>query len=312
MSSSTPLADLRILAFAAALAGAACSKPPAAESAPSNAEAPTEETSSDGAESTMDDDAVAESTADDTAATDADDSPKEPAGPPLSTLCKTMCGAQSSKCKPDQVKECQRNYCERYSKAAKVCEPSVRAALECAKAQPDFLLCAAVVPDSCAKKFRATEDCLATGVAPVAEEDGPKLPAGWTKYEARDARFTVAMPKGVKVESEGDVKVWSSESGGVTYEVRREPLPAEKKFDQRAFLRIATKLLGQCASRMKLYSLVEADDRTIIQFQTKCPDKTQHRGAFYVHGKDYFVLRATGTDAANPDGDTFAYSFEHK
>jgi hypothetical protein len=315
MSSQTPRAAPRNLAIAVALVTAACAKPPSAEHAAAGPEDPTEETAPKTADATTADDTTADdTTADGTTADDTTAESEAPKGPPLSSLCKSMCGAQSSKCKPDQVKECQRNYCDRYGKAAKVCEPSVRAALECAKAQPDFLLCAAVVPDSCAKKFKATEDCLATGVAPVAAEDGTKLPAGWAKYEARDAHFTVAMPKGVAVTNEGDVRIWSSEGGGVKYEVRRGPRPEEKKFDQRAFLRIATKLLGKCAPRMKLYSLVEADDRTIIQFKTGCPDKTQHRGSFYVHGKDYFVIQATWSDAPNAeaDTDTFTYSFEHR
>ena len=85
---------------------------------------------------------------------------------PVGVLCEKMCDAQAPKCSAEQVKGCRHNYCSRYSGAPDACEPSARAALECAQNQPDFLLCSNVVPESCAKKFFAIEKCLSTGVAP--------------------------------------------------------------------------------------------------------------------------------------------------
>jgi hypothetical protein len=283
---------------------------PAAESA-SSGEKATDESSSEGTSegstaggSESEGSSSSESGA---AAEPAEESKKKP----LTALCDTMCGAQSSKCKPTQVADCRRNYCDRYGTPPDACEPSVRAALECGEADPDFLICSHVVPEACAKKFKAAESCLSTGVAPEAVQEGPKMPEGWAKYEARDANFTVSMPKGVAVKTEGGAKTWSVESGGVKYEIRREAAPSEKKFDQKTFTRVAGKVLGDCAGKMKLFSIIERPDRSFIQFRTSCPDKTQQRGVLYVQGSDFFVLRATGADTAkSPDADTFAYSFE--
>jgi len=223
-----------------------------------------------------------------------------------------MCDAQAPKCSPEQVKGCRHNYCSRYSGAPDVCEPSARAALECAQNQPDFLLCSNVVPESCAKRFFAVEKCLSTGQAPPPEAEGPKTPDGWARYEASDAAFSVLMPKGVETKSESGVKSWTSKSGEVTYSVTLQAPPAEKKFDQKAFLRIATKMLGRCGDKMKLFAIVEKPDRSMIQYKTVCPDKSQERGMLYVQGQDYFIIRAKWNDAPNPDADTFAYSFTRK
>lgn len=232
-----------------------------------------------------------------------------PPGPPLTELCETMCGAHSDKCRPKQVADCTGNYCRRYGEAPDVCEPSVRAALSCATAQPDFLVCAHVIPDVCAKKFRAAEDCVATGVAPKLETEESQVPSGWAKYQAKDAHFTVMMPGDVSVKKEGSARIWSAEAGGARYEIRKEPRPDISKLDQAGFLRVATKLLKPCVPKMKLYSLVELEDRSMIQFSTQCPDKSQQRGMLFVQGRDYFVLRAIWSGGENPDAETFAYSF---
>lgn len=238
--------------------------------------------------------------------------PAAPAAPPLTTLCESMCGAQTEKCKPEQIESCRQNYCYRYGGAAEVCEPSVRSALECAQSKPHFLLCSNVIPDSCAKKFRAAEKCVATGVAPPPDPEGPKTPDGFARYESASAKFSVLMPTGVKESSAGGVTAWSSEARGASYEVTLSAPPNEKKFDNKAFLRIATKLLGKCAPKMKLFAIVEKPDRTMIQFSTTCPDGAQERGVLYVQGSEYFVLRSRWKEGPNPDADVFAYSFERK
>jgi hypothetical protein len=235
-----------------------------------------------------------------------------PSPPPLTALCETMCGAQTEKCKPEQIEGCRQNYCYRYGGAPEVCEPSVRGALECAQSKPDFLLCSNVIPDSCAKKFRAAEKCVATGVAPPPDPEGPKTPEGFARFESASGKFSVLMPSGVKESSAGDTTTWSSEIRGATYEITLSPPPKEKKFDNKAFLRIATKLLDKCAPKMKLFAIVEKPDRTMIQFSTTCPDGSAERGVLYVQGNEYFVLRSRWKDGANPDADVFAYSFERK
>jgi len=234
------------------------------------------------------------------------------AAPPVGVLCEKMCDAQAPKCSAEQVKNCRHNYCSRYSGAPDVCEPSARAALECAQSQPDALLCSNVVPSICAKKFFAIEKCLSTGVAPPPDAEGPKVPDGWSRYEANDAAFSVLMPKGVETKTETGVKSWTAKAGDATYSITLQPPPPEKKFDQKAFLRIATKLLGRCGDKMKLFAIVEKEDRSMIQYKTVCPDKSQERGMLYVQGQDYFIVRARWNDAPNPDADTFAYSFLRK
>ena len=297
------------LILAICFSGLACGPQKASPESPSSA---AEESSSEsGSESAGDDSAA---TGDETAASDDSSSGSagadKPKGKPLSQLCNTMCGAQTSKCKPAQIEACKHNYCERYGDPPEACEPSVRSALECGESDPDFLLCSNIVPDSCAKKFKAAETCLSTGTPPEAEE-GPKMPAGWAKYQAKDANFTVTMPKDVAVKTEGGVKTWSAEAGGAKYEIRREAAPAQKKWDQRGFLNVAPKVLAPCTKGLKLTSLVERDDRNFIQFKGPCPDKMQQRGVLYVQGSDLFVVRATWqAGTPNPDADTFAYSFD--
>lgn len=278
---------------------------PAAESAPP-AEGPAPAENPEGA-------AAAEPEAETSAKPETEAAaPAPPAPPPLTALCETMCGAQTEKCKPDQIESCRQNYCYRYGSAKDVCEPSVRGALECAQSKPDFLLCSNVIPDSCAKKFRAAEKCVATGVAPPPDPEGPKTPDGFARFESASAKFSVLMPAGVKESTAGDTTTWSSELRGATYEITLSPPPKEKKFDNKAFLRIATKLLDKCAPKMKLFAIVEKEDRTMIQFSTTCPDGLLQRGMLYVQGNDYFVLRSRWKDTANPDADVFAYSFERK
>jgi hypothetical protein len=60
---------------------------------------------------------------------------------------------------------------------------------------------------------------------------------------------------------------------------------------------------------MKLFAIVEKEDRSMIQYKTVCPDKSQERGMLYVQGQDYFIVRARWNDAPNPDADTFVFSF---
>ena len=292
----------RALALASVVVCSACGGPKPAESAtsPSPAGEPVPEAAPG--------DAAPEASAAPAEKTTAPAAPPQPVG----VLCEKMCEAQAPKCTAEQVKGCRHNYCSRYAGAPDACEPSARAALECAQSQPDFLLCSNVVPESCAKRFFAIEKCLSTGVAPPPDKEGPTIPDGWVRFEANDAAFSVLMPKGVEAKTEGAVRSWTAKSGDVTYSVTLQTPPAEKKFDQKAFLRVATKLLGRCADKMKLFAIVEKEDRSMIQYKTVCADKSQERGMLYVQGQDYFVIRARWNEAPNPDADTFAFSFVRK
>jgi hypothetical protein len=223
-----------------------------------------------------------------------------------------MCDAQRSKCSAEKVAACKQNYCSRYGGAPDVCEPAVRAALACTEHNPEFSVCSNVISEGCAKPFRAAEKCIATGVAPEAVAPPKEIPDGWTRYEAPDAGFSVALPPGVEKRSEGGLRIWTAKSGDASYEITLGPPPPEKKFDQKAFVRIGTKLLGKCAPKMKLFALVEKPESTLIHFRTVCPDKTQERGEIFVQGNDYFVLTARWGSGPNPDADAFAFSFVRK
>jgi len=232
--------------------------------------------------------------------------------PPISSLCEKMCEAQRSKCSAEKVDACKQNYCSRYGGAPQACEPVVRSALACTEHNPEFSVCSNVISESCAKPFRAAEKCIATGVAPADLAPPKEIPDGWARYEAPDAGFTVALPPGVETKMEGGVKTWSAKSGDASYEITLGPPPPEKKFDQKAFVRLGTKMLGKCAPKMKLFALVEKPESTLIHFRTVCPDKTQERGEIFVQGNDYFVLTARWGAAPNPDADAFAFSFVRK
>jgi hypothetical protein len=223
-----------------------------------------------------------------------------------------MCDAQAAKCTADKVKACKQNYCSRYGGAPEVCEPVVRMALACTASNPEFSVCSNVISESCAKPFRGAEKCIATGVAPTDLGPAKEMPDGWARFESPEAGFSVAMPPGVETKTEGGLKTWSAKSGNATYEVTLGPPPAEKKFDQKAWVRIATKLLEKCAPKMKLFALVEKPESTLIHYRTVCPDKTQQRGELFVRGNDYFVLRARWGEGPNPDADAFAFTFVSK
>jgi hypothetical protein len=223
-----------------------------------------------------------------------------------------MCDAQRSKCSADKVESCKQNYCSRYGGAADVCEPAVRAALVCTRNNPEFSVCSNVISEGCAKPFRAAEKCIATGVAPADLAPPKEIPDGWTRYESAEGAFSVALPPNVETRTEGGLKIWSAKDGAASYEITLGPPPPVKKFDQKAFVRIASKLLGKCAPKMKLFALVEKPESTLIHFRTVCPDKTQERGELFVQGNDYFVLRARWGEGPNPNADAFAFTFVRK
>src|SRR5688572_28026683 len=100
--------------------------------------------------------------------------PEASAAPPtapeesLLSLCNKMCDAVAPKCSKTQLETC-RVTCKNYEDMQDACSPVARKALECARADKDFLFCTNVVPINCAKEFKAVGVCSATGVAPVEE-----------------------------------------------------------------------------------------------------------------------------------------------
>ncbi len=233
--------------------------------------------------------------------------PEEPPKESLSGLCNKMCDAVAPKCTPLQLKGC-RSTCDNYETHPKACDSVVRSALECARADKDFLFCANVVPDSCAKEFKAINTCKETG-KPPADTMAKGLPEGWERF--RGPGFSVVVPKGMKPTEEDGIRKWRVKSkNGVLYEVAVRPPPKAQKLDNRAFLRAGNEVFGKCAPKLKLHALVEKPGHTSIQFQTTCPDGTRQLGRMHVVGSKMFVLTAYPGSADASETDAFVYSFE--
>ena len=238
--------------------------------------------------------------------------PAAAAAPPesLFALCNKMCDAVAPKCTALQLEGC-RSTCKNYDAAPEACDGTVRTALECARSDRDFLFCSNVIPLNCAKQFKNVGVCVATGVPPV-EAVKKSIPDGWERFEAKDPGFSVVMPKGVTEKTEAGIRKWSVDGpNGANYEVALHPAPPEKKFDNKAFLRISRNLWGRCSDKMKLHAIVEKPTETSIQFKTSCPEKTEQLGRMHVIGSSLYILTLkfpTGTSGVEID--PFVYSFE--
>jgi len=282
----------------------ACATPPA--DSPSPTEEPASPETESGQAST-EPAGTSEPAPDSEAAPPAGETPAEPTPPaePLSQLCNKMCDAVAPKCTPMQLKGC-RSTCDNYDAHPAACDGVVRGALECARADKDFLFCANVVPDSCAKQFKAINTCAETGKPPdSATASG--MPAGWERY-AGDG-FSVVVPAGMRSAGQGK---WSVKApDGVVYEVALHPAP-EGKLNNRTFLLAGNKIFGACAPKLKLHAIVEKPDHTSIQYKTTCPDGNQQLGRMHVVGSKMYVLTAYLGTKTSAETDAFVYSFETK
>lgn len=279
----------------------ACSTPPADSPSPAEATPATEEpseTSSEPAETT-------EPAPQSEAAAPTEEAPAEPTPPaePLSQLCNKMCDAVAPKCTQMQLKGC-RSTCDNYDAHPAACDGVVRDALECARADKDFLFCANVVPDSCAKQFKAINTCAETGKPPESAT-ASDMPAGWERYKADG--FSVVVPVGMKPAGQGKWSVTAPD--GVVYEVALHPAP-EGKLNNRTFLLAGNKIFGACAPKLKLHAIVEKPDHTSIQYKTTCPDGNQQLGRMHVVGSKMYVLTAYLGTTTSAQTDPFVYSFE--
>jgi hypothetical protein len=232
------------------------------------------------------------------------------AAPPkesLFELCTKMCDAVAPKCTPMQLKGCK-STCESYEAHPAACDGVVRTALECARSDKDFLFCANVVPDSCAKQYKNIQTCAETG-APPEDAMGKGLPAGWARTPINGG-FSVEAPKGMKAKTVAGIKTWSTAHAGATYQVALRKRPEAAKLDNRAFLKVTNELFGKCAPKIKLHALVERESETSIQFKGACPDGNSRVGRLHVVGSDMYVLEVTFPNGSDAEVDTFIYSFE--
>jgi len=234
--------------------------------------------------------------------TDAPPAESTPPAKPLSQLCHEMCDAVAPKCTPMQLKGCH-STCDNYDTHPAACDGVVRGALECARADKDFLFCANVVPDSCAKQFKAINTCKETGKPPE-DAMASGMPAGFERY--RGPGFSVIVPVGMKSAADGK---WSVKApSGVSYEVALHPAPTGP-LNNRTFLLAGNKIFGECSPKLKLHAIVEKPDHTSIQYKTSCPNGSEQLGRMHVVGSKMYVLTAyTGKQSAETDA--FVYSFE--
>jgi hypothetical protein len=227
----------------------------------------------------------------------------------LLALCNKMCDAVAPKCTKQQLEGC-RVTCKNYEDSPPACDPAVRAALECARQDRDFLFCSNVVPEICGKKFKAVGVCMAHGEAP-AEEVKQEIPNGWERFEA--GSFSVVVPKGAQSKSEGGATIWSVDGpNGARYAVKKQPAVLGAKLDNKYFLKLSRTLFGRCADKMKLHSIVEKPEETSIQLKVSCPEKTEQVGRMHVVGSDLYVLTLTYPTGQTPEIDAFVYSLRTK
>lgn len=287
-----------------ALVNCAPSTPPA-EGPPASADeapAPESETASEASEES----APSESADSDRAGQAASEEPPPPPRESLFELCNKMCDDVAPKCTPMQLKGCK-STCESYEAHPEACDGVVRTALECARADKDFLFCANVVPDSCAKQYKNIQICAETGKPPEGAQ-AKGMPAGWERFKGKG--FSVVVPKGMKPNNEGGVKKWSVKQGDATYEVSLHEAPKAQKLDNRAFLHVLSKLFPKCAPKMKLHALVEREQETSIQFRGSCPDGMGRIGRLHVVGSQMYELTVVFPQGKEPEIDAFVYSFQ--
>ena len=234
------------------------------------------------------------------------------AAPPqesLLSLCNKMCDAVAPKCTKTQLESC-RVTCKNYEDSPPACDPAVRAALECARQDRDFLFCSNVVPEICGKKFKAVGVCMALGEAPT-EEVKKEIPDGWERFEGKG--FSIVIPKGAQEKSANGALIWGVDGpNGAHYEVKKQPSVPAPKLDNKYFLKLSRTLFGRCADKMKLHSIVEKPDETSIQFKVTCPENTEQVGRMHIVGPDLYILDLTFPSGTKPEIDAFVYSLKAK
>jgi hypothetical protein len=295
--------DLWIAFSAFAVLGCASPSAPPAEGPPAGGE----EAAASDVESGSDvaGEAASSESAED-ATGEAGAAPPPPPQESLFELCNKMCDDVAPKCTPMQLKGCK-STCESYEAHPDACDGVVRTALECARADKDFLFCANVVPDSCAKEYKNIQVCADTGKPPAdAVAKGP--PEGWERFKG--GGFSVVVPKGMKAKNEGGVKKWVVSQGDASYEVSVHEAPKDAKLTNRSFLKVMGELFPKCAPKMKLHALVEREQDTSIQYHGVCPDGKGRKGRLHVVGGEMYVLLVEFQSGNEPEVDAFVYSFE--
>jgi len=182
-------------------------------------------------------------------------------------------------------------------------------ALECASKAED-LSCVVIAPKSCASEFRRVVACStgkeAPGTEAVAEA---RLPDGWERFESKGQGFAGMMPRGVTEKRDAKEPTYATTQGGAEYAVRILPPPKEKP-TQKNLVPLASKLLGNCARKLKLFGLIERPDRVSIRYASSCADGAEWRGSFVITGSKMYVLQITAPAGVKVEADAFVYGFE--
>lgn len=218
-------------------------------------------------------------------------------------LCQKMCDRVRERCTPENTEQC-RNNCREWDSPPPGCEADVRRALECASTAED-LQCVNIMPSSCTKRFKQIEAC-ASGKRLDLQEISLEMPAGWQRFEPKNAGFAVPMPPGVEAKDSAGEKAYTANAGGVAYAVRVLPAPDPKTKD----LLVAQNVLGDCVKKLKLKGLIERPERRSLEFSAGCAGGRDASGLLVTAGNKLYVVSVIGPTGAATQRDVFVYGFK--
>jgi hypothetical protein len=227
--------------------------------------------------------------------------------PSVAEVCEKLCARADQKCTKDSATKCRAS-CDRYVKVAERCENDVRRALQCQQKASNDLICSAQADPKCTKEFKGMTACEKgeTGGGQGTTQDFT-LPAGWTKVQDDQLKFTVMMPPGAALDPKAPRRTWQAEENGITYLVSQVDPP--KGAPDKSFLQMAVAYVGgKCQMGMKLHGRFESKGKLMMQFDSYCPDKTEYHGAIHLWNNKAVVTAFRAPPGSKGVNDPFCYS----
>jgi hypothetical protein len=201
----------------------------------------------------------------------------------LAEICEALCRRATEKCNK-QVAGFYQSSCNHYLKTPGACEEQLRLALECQFKAQDEVLCAHAADFNCSQVNRELKLCQ-RGTAPVEQttaEDDRTLPPGWQQVQDLELGFTVAMPPGATLDTEGKRRTWKAEENGISYYVAALGAPPSKLDNQALVRTVVSYVGGSCQLGLKLNGQLDLKGTTVVQYHSACPDKTEWHGMLHV------------------------------
>lgn len=223
----------------------------------------------------------------------------------LEPLCQSKCDQVAQKCTKAATDTCRAG-CDQWTRTPEACKTTAELALECARDAQD-LLCAPVVPESCAKQFIQVTTCQkdpdSFTPAPV-EKKEEGLPAGWVKVKDEQAGFTLVMPEGATLDERGGRTWRATGPDGVAYSAR-VLVPLNKKPDAKAWVKLASEKLEPCNLKTRLHGLIEKPDFMVMRYDSECKGSGERHGGLYVLPKAFVITAIEGPQS--DDAETFLF-----